>query len=68
MGSRVLRMTLYTIVGFGDIAVATLLAVARLTARSRFVTPAIAKKYELELPEYEGLDQVVELGPAGQKL
>ncbi|KAL8413392.1 hypothetical protein RB594_004863 [Gaeumannomyces avenae] len=34
----------------------------------RFVTPAIAKKYELELPEYEGLDQVAELGPAGQKL
>lgn len=34
----------------------------------RFVTPAIAKKYGLELPEYEGLDQVVELEPAGQKL
>ncbi|KLU83027.1 YjeF protein [Magnaporthiopsis poae ATCC 64411] len=34
----------------------------------RFVTPAIAKKYELELPEYEGLDQVAELGPASQKL
>jgi len=34
----------------------------------RFVTPAIAKKYDFELPEYEGMDQVVEVGPNGQKL
>ncbi|KAK3364578.1 YjeF N-terminal domain-containing protein [Lasiosphaeria hispida] len=34
----------------------------------RFVTPAIAKKYDLDLPEYEGIDQVVEVGPSGQKL
>ncbi|KAK1830592.1 NAD(P)H-hydrate epimerase [Podospora conica] len=34
----------------------------------RFVTPAIAKKYDLELPEYEGIDQVVEVGPDGSKL
>jgi len=34
----------------------------------RFVTPAIAKKYGFELPEYEGMDQVVEVGPDGAKL
>jgi len=34
----------------------------------RFVTPVIAKKYDFELPEYEGLDQVVEVGPDGAKL
>ncbi|KAH8879358.1 YjeF N-terminal domain-like protein, partial [Thozetella sp. PMI_491] len=34
----------------------------------RFVTPSIAKKYDLELPAYEGIDQVVEIGPGGQKL
>lgn len=34
----------------------------------RFIAPCIAKKYEFELPEYEGLDQVVEVSPSGQKL
>ncbi|CAP65579.1 uncharacterized protein PODANS_6_10710 [Podospora anserina S mat+] len=34
----------------------------------RFVTPAIAAKYDFDVPEYEGLDQVVEVGPSGQKL
>ncbi|KAK3331450.1 YjeF N-terminal domain-containing protein [Apodospora peruviana] len=34
----------------------------------RFVTPAIARKYDFDLPEYEGIDQVVEVGPNGQKL
>ncbi|KAK0612489.1 YjeF N-terminal domain-containing protein [Bombardia bombarda] len=34
----------------------------------RFVTPTIAKKYDFDLPEYEGIDQVVEVGPDGQKL
>ncbi|KAK3372620.1 YjeF N-terminal domain-containing protein [Podospora didyma] len=34
----------------------------------RFVTPAIAKKYDFDLPAYEGIDQVVEVGPNGQKL
>lgn len=33
-----------------------------------FVTPAIAKKYDFDLPEYEGIDQIVEVGPNGQKL
>ncbi|KAG4031112.1 hypothetical protein MFRU_010g02370 [Monilinia fructicola] len=27
----------------------------------RFVTPEIAKKYNLQLPEYEGVDQIVEM-------
>lgn len=27
----------------------------------RFVTPAIAKKYNLDLPEYDGLDQIAEV-------
>jgi len=34
----------------------------------RFVPPAIAKKYNFEVPEYQGLDQVVEVAPSGQKL
>ncbi|KAL2022951.1 hypothetical protein VTK56DRAFT_4166 [Thermocarpiscus australiensis] len=34
----------------------------------RFVTPAIAKKYDFDLPEYEGIDQIVEVGPDGLKL
>lgn len=35
---------------------------------SRFVSPDIAKKYDLDLPEYEGVDQIVELGKNGEKL
>jgi NAD(P)H-hydrate epimerase len=34
----------------------------------RFVSPDIAEKYDLELPDYEGVDQVVEIGSNGQKL
>ncbi|KAK0726834.1 YjeF N-terminal domain-containing protein [Lasiosphaeria miniovina] len=34
----------------------------------RFVTHAIAKKYDFDVPEYEGIDQVVEVGPEGHKL
>jgi len=34
----------------------------------RFVSPDIKKKYDLELPAYEGIDQVVEVGSNGQKL
>lgn len=34
----------------------------------RFVSPDIKKKYDLWLPEYEGIDQVVEVGSSGQKL
>ena len=33
-----------------------------------FVSPQIARKYDLELAPYEGLDQVVEVGPNAQKL
>jgi NAD(P)H-hydrate epimerase len=33
------------------------------------VSPDIAKKYDLELPEYDGVDQIVELDPkTGEKL
>lgn len=32
------------------------------------MAPAIAKKYEFEVPDYQGVDQVVEVGPGGQKL
>jgi len=32
----------------------------------RFVAPAIAKKYDFEVPEYQGIDQFVEVGD-GQK-
>ncbi|PMD14209.1 YjeF N-terminal domain-like protein [Hyaloscypha hepaticicola] len=34
----------------------------------RFVSPDIKEKYDLSLPEYEGIDQVVEVGNNGQKL
>ncbi|RSL46119.1 NAD(P)H-hydrate epimerase [Fusarium sp. AF-6] len=34
----------------------------------RFVTPAIASKYGFEVPEYKGIDQVVEVETTGQKL
>lgn len=37
-------------------------------SRSRFVTPAIASKYGFEVPEYKGIDQVVEVETTGQKL
>jgi len=32
---------------------------------SRFVSPDIKEKYGLELPEYEGIDQIVEVGVEG---
>ncbi|RYP02025.1 hypothetical protein DL764_005993 [Monosporascus ibericus] len=32
----------------------------------RFVSTAIAKKYDFEVPEYQGLDQFVEVGSGGQ--
>ncbi|KAK1700852.1 YjeF N-terminal domain-containing protein [Colletotrichum godetiae] len=35
---------------------------------SRFVSPGIAEKYNLEIPQYEGIDQVVEVDNNGQKL
>jgi NAD(P)H-hydrate epimerase len=41
---------------------------SRLTARARFVTPAIAEKYDFDVPAYEGIDQIVEVGPDGLKL
>jgi NAD(P)H-hydrate epimerase len=34
----------------------------------RFVSPAIAKKYEFEVPEYQGIDQIVEVPASGEKL
>ncbi|KAI0119853.1 YjeF N-terminal domain-like protein [Daldinia grandis] len=34
----------------------------------RFVSPAIAKKYDFEVPEYRGIDQIVEVGTEGEKL
>ncbi|KAI2604884.1 YjeF N-terminal domain-like protein [Hypoxylon fragiforme] len=34
----------------------------------RFVSPAIAKKYDFEVPEYQGIDQIVEIGVGGEKL
>lgn len=34
----------------------------------RFVPPSIAQKYDFELPQYEGIDQVVEVDANGQKL
>jgi len=34
----------------------------------RFVPPSIANKYGFEVPEYAGIDQVIEVSPSGQKL
>lgn len=34
----------------------------------RFVSPSMANKYDFEVPEYDGVDQVVEVAPSGQKL
>ncbi|MCJ1367136.1 hypothetical protein MMC16_006268 [Acarospora aff. strigata] len=34
----------------------------------RFVTPSIAEKYDIEVPNYEGVDQIVELHCNGQDL
>ncbi|KAL7620896.1 hypothetical protein AAE478_008206 [Parahypoxylon ruwenzoriense] len=34
----------------------------------RFVSSAIAKKYDFEIPEYQGIDQIVEVGAGGEKL
>ncbi len=39
-----------------------------LNVAARFVPPAIAEKYGFEVPEYEGIDQVVELPASEQKL
>lgn len=36
--------------------------------RYRFVSPDIKQKYDLDLPEYDGIDQVVEVGSSGEKL
>lgn len=35
---------------------------------SSFVSPDIQKKYDLDLPEYPGIDQVVEVANNGEKL
>ncbi|KAK4069305.1 hypothetical protein Trihar35433_5884 [Trichoderma harzianum] len=34
----------------------------------RFVSPSIAKKYNFDVPPYQGIDQIVEIGPSEQKL
>ena len=31
-----------------------------------FLTPHIAQKYDLDVPEYEGMDQILELGQEGR--
>lgn len=36
--------------------------------QDRFVTPSIAKKFDFEVPEYKGIDQVVEVEVSEQKL
>ncbi len=34
----------------------------------RFVSPGIKEKYGLWLPEYEGIEQIVEVGRDGERL
>jgi len=36
--------------------------------RDRFVSPDIKEKYDVDLPEYLGIDQVVEVGINGEKV
>ncbi len=43
-------------------------SLVRLTLPHRFVPPAIAKKYDFEVPEYDGIDQVVEVASSARKL
>ena len=33
----------------------------------RFLPPKVAEKYDLDLPEYHGIDQILELSTAGTK-
>ena len=40
----------------------------QLTVQPSFLTPHLARKYNLDLPHYDGLDQVVEIGSVGKKL
>jgi hypothetical protein len=35
---------------------------------TRFVAPSIASKYDFDVPRYEGIDQVVEVGTSEEKL
>jgi NAD(P)H-hydrate epimerase len=35
---------------------------------NRFVSPQIAEKYDIDVPDYDGLDQVVEIGADGSRL
>ena len=39
-----------------------------MLSKDRFVTPEIQKKYDLDIPDYQGVDQVVEIDADGQKL
>lgn len=39
----------------------------RLVESVRFVPPSVSEKYNLDAPEYEGVDQVVELPRIGQE-
>jgi NAD(P)H-hydrate epimerase len=34
----------------------------------RFVSPDVKEKYDLTLPDYEGIDQIVEVGSNLEKL
>ncbi|KAH8170008.1 hypothetical protein LIA77_10552 [Sarocladium implicatum] len=34
----------------------------------RFVSPSIAKKYNFDIPKYEGIDQIAEVNPSEEKL
>ena len=33
----------------------------------RFLPPSVAKKYDLDVPDYQGDDQIVETAPTGRK-
>lgn len=39
-----------------------------MLSRVSFITPEIQKKYDLDIPDYEGVDQVVEIDANGLKL
>lgn len=62
-------MLLSPICLIGDKCMYTRTETEKLTSSSRFVTPEISEKYNLQLPEYEGVDQIVEMPvPEEEKL
>ena len=44
------------------------LQIVRRLIGDRFLSKAVADKYDLDVPPYQGLDQIVEVSADGQRL